>query len=60
MTTLHYSNTSITSSVQPKPDSSSDISMLSGFSFNLIKKNIGSLVNYLPQKPLNAEFGDNY
>ena len=38
--TLHYSNTSLTSSVQLKPDSSSD-SVLSGFSFNQNKKNDG-------------------
>ena len=53
--TLHYSNTSLTSSVQLKPDSSSD-SMLSGFSSNQNKKN-GSCLNYLSTNSL-QEFGD--
>ena len=54
--TLHYSNTSLTSSVQLKPDSSSD-SVLSGFSSNQNKKNIVGFPSQLSNNSL-LELGD--
>ena len=54
--TLHYSNTSLTSSVQLKPDSSSD-SRLSGFSSNQNKKNIVGFPSQLSNNSL-LELGD--
>ena len=54
--TSHYSNTSLTSSVQLEPDSSFD-NMLSGFSLIENKKN-GSVPNYPTSQLLQFRIGD--